>query len=125
MKTKQPNPIALVADQPISPLLQLFFECNHLKQLLRQGWLRRGIAPEQSESVAEHSFQVALMVLFLADAFPELDLQKSVLMALLHDCGEIYAGDITPHDPVTTQEKEALEQQAISALFSKIPHGDK
>ncbi len=49
------------------PLIQAYFELNHLKQLYRQGWLRVGIPPERCESVAEHSLGVALLCLFIAD----------------------------------------------------------
>jgi putative hydrolase of HD superfamily len=52
--------------------------------------------------VAEHSFFVALLCLFLTDSyFPEADASKLVRMALLHDVGEARAGDITPHDGVS------------------------
>lgn len=45
------------------------------------------------ESDAEHSWQVADMVLLLGPHFPELDLGKALMMAILHDKVEIFTGD--------------------------------
>lgn len=111
-----PNPAA-------GPLIQAYFELNHLKQLYRQGWLRRAISPAQCESVAEHTFGVALLALFLADShFPALDPLKLVRMALLHDLGEIYAGDMTPADNVPAAEKHRLEAESVQRVLGKLPH---
>jgi putative hydrolase of HD superfamily len=40
---------------------------------------------ERCESIAEHSFGVAVLALWLAQGRPELDANKIVRMALLHD----------------------------------------
>lgn len=45
------------------------------------------------ESDAEHSWQVADMVLLLGPHWPELDLDKALKMAILHDKVEIFTGD--------------------------------
>ena len=93
-----------------------------MKQLYRQGWLKRGIPRERCESIAEHSFGVALLSLWLSEAhFPELETGKVLRMALLHDMGEIYAGDITPGDDVSAEEKHLLEQQSVEQVLGKLP----
>lgn len=100
-------------NKEVSAIIEAYFEINHLKQLYRQGWLQRGVPPHLCESVAEHSFCVTLLSLFLADAyFPELDKSKVICMSLLHDIGEIYAGDLTPLDNVEAQVKQNLERQS-------------
>ncbi|WP_016879782.1 HD domain-containing protein, partial [Chlorogloeopsis fritschii] len=76
MHTKAPLPIALLEGKTTLPIIEAYFEFNHLKQLYRQGWLRHGIEPKYCESVAEHSFGVALLALFLADEY-SLDLDKT------------------------------------------------
>lgn len=106
------------------PLIEAYFELNRLKQLYRQGWLQRGIAPARCESVAEHSFGVTVLALFLADAhFAHLDRDKLLQMALLHDFGEIYAGDLTPADGVSREEKHRREAESVTRVLTKLPNG--
>ena len=46
------------------------------------------------ESVAEHSWRVALMAMLMEDEFPDLDIDKVIRMCLIHDLGEAFTGDI-------------------------------
>ncbi len=124
MQTKGINPAASLRGD-VSPLVEAYFDLNRLKQLYRQGWLKRGIAPGYCESVAEHSFGVALLALFLVDAcFPHLDRDRVLRMALLHDFGEIYAGDLTPADGISDEEKHRLEARSVARVLSKLPGGE-
>ncbi|WNG43321.1 HD domain-containing protein [Archangium minus] len=124
MQTKAPPPITHLQGRRTLPLIEAYFELNHLKQLFRQGWLRVGLSRERCESVAEHSFGVALLCLFLADSyFPEADATKVVRIALLHDLGEAYVGDITPHDKVSREEKLQRERDAVERILAKLPRG--
>ncbi len=126
MQTKAPNPATLLENEKISPWLAAYFEINHLKHLYRQGWLQRGLPPERCESVAEHSFGVAVLACLLAEAYyPDLDILKVLRMALIHDFGEIYAGDFTPDDRITPGEKNQLERESVARIFSKLPQGDE
>ena len=123
METKRAHAIRNLAGKESLPLIEVFFEFNHLKALYRQGWLRHGIPKEQCETVAEHSMGVALLALFLADAqFPELDKSRLILMGLLHDFGEIYAGDIVP-GKMSLEEKHDRERKSVERVFSKLPKG--
>jgi putative hydrolase of HD superfamily len=124
MDSKASIPVSQLHVSPVAPLIEAYFEFNHLKQLYRQGWLQRGVPHARCESVAEHTFGVAVLALFLADAhFPELDALKVLRMALLHDFGEIYAGDITPADGIDRGEKRRLERQAMRQVLRKLPRG--
>ncbi|MBL6981661.1 MAG: HD domain-containing protein, partial [Anaerolineales bacterium] len=103
-----------------------YFEISHLKQLYRQGWLQRGVSPDSCESVAEHTFGVALLAFLLADThYPDLDALKVLRMALIHDFGEIYAGDITPGDNIQPEEKNQLERVSVEQVFGKLPGGNE
>ncbi len=124
MKNKADNPGALLKGRQTSPLVELFYDLSHLKQVYRQGWLRRGIPPERCESVAEHSFAVAMLALFIADRFPELDRLRLLELALLHDFGEIHAGDITPQDAVPRDEKIARERESFTQVLRRLPSRD-
>ena len=123
METKAENPVGLLTDQEYTPLITAFFELCHLKQLYRQGWLRGGVPRERCESIAEHSFGVAMLALWLAHARPELDADKVVRMALLHDLGEVYAGDIISSDGVSEGEKHRRESEAVRKILSRLPDG--
>ncbi len=125
MNTKNPRPPTDFAPRQTSPLVRLYYEFNTLKQLYRQGWLERGIPPEECESVGEHVFGVALLGLLIAERhYPDLDAEKIVKIALLHDLGEVYAGDITPGDGIPPQEKRAAELSAIQKIFRDVPNGE-
>jgi 5'-deoxynucleotidase YfbR-like HD superfamily hydrolase len=126
MQTKATNPISLLAGRDISPLIEAFFEFAHLKQLYRQGWLKRGVPPERCESVAEHSLGVAVLAMWLGRAaFPELDVTRLLCMALIHDFGEIYTGDLIPTDAVNANEKHRRELASIQQVLAKLPHGEE
>ncbi len=82
-------------DDPSLPP-ELVDALGRLKETPRTGWLDRGIPAEETESVADHSFGVALLAWLLApDA---LDRARVVELALVHDLAESAVGDLTPYD---------------------------
>lgn len=124
MKTKADLPLASFGDQNLSPLAAAYFELVHLKQLYRQGWLRRGIPPERCESVAEHVFGMAMLAWWIADAhFPHLNRDKIIRMTLVHELGEIYTGDLVPADAVPVEEKHRREREGLWQVVGKLPLG--
>ena len=44
-------------------------------------------------------------------------------MALLHDFGEIHAGDLTPADGVPKAEKHRRERESVVQVLGKLPRG--
>lgn len=123
MVTKDDPPLGRLGEGG-SALLRAWFEISHLKQLYRQGWLKRGVPAENCESVAEHSFAVAVLCVLLIEAHDlPLDREKALLMALAHDLGEIRAGDITPADGVPPAEKARREREAVEAVLAGAPGG--
>ncbi|KAI8648874.1 5'-deoxynucleotidase [Fusarium sp. Ph1] len=93
---------------------------NGLKSLYREGWLRKGM--KHPESVASHSFGVALLCLF---APPELDRSKCIMIGIIHDFAECLVGDITPHDGVDKEQKSQLEGRAWRFIKEYLEHYDK
>jgi putative hydrolase of HD superfamily len=125
MQTKASLPLNFFADRELSPFLSAFIEFAHLKQIYRQGWLKRSVPLERCESVAEHSLGVAILALWLSRAcFPELDVTKVLCMALLHDFGEIYTGDLIPSDAVSADEKHLREKRSVEQVLGKLPQGE-
>ncbi len=80
-------------------LIGLFLEASALKRMPRTGWLLRGVP--HVESVADHSYSAALVALALADILCagggpecEIDLERVLLIALLHDLAEVRLTDL-------------------------------
>lgn len=65
-----------------------------LKRLPRQGWIRVGIPISQIESIADHSYNTAMLSLLLCDLhnslYPEKALEAEIVMrvAIVHDLPE-------------------------------------
>ena len=127
METKTTHPEQfLPALQEADPLISAYFEISQLKLLYRQGWLRRNVPSSLCESVAEHSFGVAFLAMHLANVwFPHLDQLKVMRLAVLHDLGEVYCGDLTPADGVDKQEKARREAVSVKTVLGKLPHGEQ
>ena len=101
--------------------LAFFYDFMTLKQRFRRGWLQRGVSPEKCESVADHSFGIALLAMLTVDTMPGVDKSKAVMMALTHELGEILAGDITPADRMSEAEKTEMEHQAVEKITDEYP----
>ncbi len=105
------------------PVLRAYCAAARLKGLYRQGWLQSGVPAERCESVAAHTFGVALLALWLVPAhYPHLGLLKVVQMALIHDLGEAFVGDLTPADGVPAAEKHRREARAVARLLDGLPN---
>lgn len=68
------------------------------------------------ETDAEHSFHVAMMVICFANDFSELNIEKCLKLALLHDVVEIYAWDTVLWDEKMEKTKDKREKDSIEKL---------
>ena len=70
------------------------------------------------ESVAEHSWRLAVMAYFVQDEFPEADMNKVIKMCLIHDLGECFTGDIPTFDKTKADEEQekSLLQEWVDTL---------
>ena len=71
------------------------------------------------ESVAEHSWRIALMAFFLRDEFPRLDMDKVLQMCLIHDLGECFTGDIPSFEK--TAADTAREDGLLARWVAGLP----
>lgn len=94
-------------------LANFLFEAATLKRLQRTGWQILG---GNNESIAEHSYMVAVISFTLAESL-KIDVERTLLMALFHDFIETRTGDIYKLSDlyVTADEKRAAED-AFSGL---------
>lgn len=74
------------------------------------------------ENSAEHSWQLALMAQILAPAFPEpIVLERVLTMLLVHDLGEIGAGDTSVFDASARAQAQERELVSMQALTKQLP----
>lgn len=69
-------------------LLEALHTAEKLKDTTRHCYTSKG----RHESVAEHSWRIALMAFWLRDEFPQADMDKVIRMCLIHDLGECFTG---------------------------------
>ena len=86
-----------------------------LKCNTRHSWTSSG----RHESVAEHSWRLAVMAMLCADEYPDLDISRVIKMCLIHDFGEAITGDIPAF--LKTTQNEVDEDNAVANLLSELP----
>lgn len=105
-------------------MLSILIELQRLKNLDRTGWSLRGLAP-RTESVAAHSFGVAITAMLLADQLTargvDVDSARVLRMALLHDWSEARIGDM-PRTATDYFGADARKEAELAA-FSDIVRG--
>ncbi len=102
----------------VRTLLEFLALAERLKTELRHSWLSDG----RQESVAEHSWQMALMAMLVHPGLEQpVDLGRTLRMILTHDLVEALTGDVPVFD---RSERKALkperEQAAIAEIRARI-----
>ena len=96
-------------------LLEFLAMAEKLKCNTRHSYTSSG----RHESVAEHSFRLALMAYMVSDEVPEIDTDNVIRMCLIHDLGEAITGDIPSFEK--TDSDEAAEDRAVSGVVNQLP----
>lgn len=68
------------------------------------------------ENDAEHSWHLAMMVLIFIDKFPDLNREKCLIFALVHDLVELIAGDVCAYDTKKLIGKKEREFEAFKKI---------
>ncbi|MCX8188417.1 MAG: HD family hydrolase [Nitrososphaeria archaeon] len=90
-----------------------------LKNMPRTGWLQKEIPSYDAETVAEHTFEVALITLAFAFKLDDkVDNGKVLTMALVHDLSESVLGD-TPK-ALTERLSEKVKHEIECETVKKI-----
>lgn len=104
---------------------KLYCEIYKLKNILRKGWLIRdagNISTGRVESDAEHTFSMCILAMEImakSDKYNNLDELKVYKMILAHELCEIDAGDHTPFDKITKQEKYDMELACVKRIATE------
>ena len=75
---------------------------------------------DKPESIADHMYRMSLMAMVAAKEMPGLDQNRCVKLALIHDLAEAIVGDITPNDPVSKEEKNKMESDAMAKIRAML-----
>ena len=99
----------------ITDLLSVLHTAEKLKDTTRHSYTSDG----RHESVAEHTFRLAIMAYFVKDEFPKADIEKVIQMCLIHDLGEAFTGDIPAFEKTTADEE--TEKRLLFDWVEKLP----
>lgn len=102
----------------ITQILTFLTEIEALKNVLRK---TRPVGLQRYENSAEHSWHVCLTALLLKDYANEpVNIDRVIKMMLVHDLGEIDAGDTIVY-AADTPDIKAKERACIARLLSLLP----
>ncbi|MBO6040577.1 MAG: HD domain-containing protein [Oscillospiraceae bacterium] len=95
--------------------LEILHTAERLKDTLRHCTTSLG----RRESVAEHSWRLALAAFLAAGEFPQLDTDRVIAMCLVHDLGECFTGDIPTF--LKTDADRGTEAERLESWLASLP----
>jgi len=96
-------------------ILKFLKEVELLKSITRHSWT----SSWRQESVAEHSWRMAIMVIVLEDEFPDLNIKRVLELTLIHDFWEAYEWD-SPAFKEQPKNKLEVEKNAIIKITASL-----
>jgi len=106
-------------DERFEKQVQFILEADKEKNIFRQTHLSNH---GRQENDAEHAWHMALMIYLLREyANKEIDLAKTMMMALIHDIVEIDAGDTYAYDAEGLVTQKEREEMAARRIFGLLP----
>lgn len=92
-----------------------------LKSIMRTGWIKRNVDPDYYESDSTHTMQMLAFasVYFRLYQPKNLDFNKVMEMILIHELGEVLAGDI-PEGDKQHATKHEIEERCIRNVFAGL-----
>lgn len=106
-------------EKQLAFILEIDKEKNILRQTHLSGYGRR-------ENDAEHAWHMAIMIYLLKEyANEEIDIARTMMMALIHDVVEIDAGDTYAYDTEGLTTQKEREEKAAERIFGLLPEEQK
>jgi putative hydrolase of HD superfamily len=117
-------------DKQLSNILEFFLTVQVGKELPRQGFLYSGFKRNEADSVAAHSYTVSIFAYMLASELKEdgweIDKDKVLKIALMHDLGETITGDIgTYAKDLARGVFDKVENQAFKILVRNFKNKEE
>lgn len=104
---------------PVQQIIDFILELEKLKAVTRKV---RPVGLDRNENSAEHSWQIALMAASLAQyAESPVDINRVISMLLVHDIGEIDAGDTMVFVEGGWEQRKAAELAGVKRIFGLLP----
>lgn len=111
--------------QKIRKIIKVLSKAGVLKEVLRTGWVLKGV--EDVESVADHTWRMGLLIMLLAPK--NLDRLKLLEMNTIHDLGEIGVGDIKWESGTKVISSKSVkhkdEMKVMNDTFGDYKNGKK
>ncbi|MCW3805094.1 HD domain-containing protein [Plebeiibacterium marinum] len=100
--------------------LDFITELDKVKKIIRQTLL---LDQSKQENDAEHSWHMAMAIIVFQEFsnFRDLDLLKTIKMALIHDVVEIDAGDTFAYDSKGNADKFEREKISAARIYGLLP----
>lgn len=106
----------------IEQIIDFIVEIEKLKNVHRK---TRPVGLDRYENSAEHSWHVCLCAMMLKDyANEEINIDRVIKMLLIHDLGEIDAGDTIIYDSESPELKQQ-EAAGVERIFKLLPNDEK
>lgn len=99
--------------------LAFLIEAERLKQITRSAWTSDG----SRDTVAGHSWRLALMAAVLYADDPEVDLARLLQICLVHDLGEAIRGDVPAPEQSADDGRTAAERADVARLTASLAPG--
>jgi len=107
----------------MTQVIQFLMEIDKLKGVQRR---TKVLGTQRQENSAEHSWHFAIAAMSLAPyAGDDVDIQRVIQMALLHDIVEIDAGDVLVYDLAARAAIHDQEVAAARRLFGMLPEAQR
>ena len=108
-------------ESKLKGLVEFWRLAARLKQEHRKGWVQK-LQLVEAESVADHSFGVALLTLYEGER-RRFDIAKLLKFALIHDLEEAVTGDFTPHDKrvLGARSVKRARRYGINYVLTRLP----
>ena len=106
----------------VQKTFRFIIELERLKSVLRK---TKPLGCDRYENSAEHSWQVCMLAILLANESPKpINVSRTIEILLIHDIPEIDAGDQIVYQPKDTGAIES-EKRAAARIFGLLPepHG--
>lgn len=107
----------------LDKLIEFSIDIGKLKRKQRKGWVVWHNI-ENSETTSSHIFRTALLAWGLGRE-EDLDLEKVIKMALVHDLCEVYGKDETPYAVLLPKDKDPEKMKEILKKHPRVQSSSK
>ena len=97
-------------------ILDFLKEIEKFKLVKRETYLSN----LKNESDSDHVWHLCMFILLFEKEFNDIDILKAIKIAMIHDLGEIYSGDIFAFSK-DKSEKNNKEKNGVIKILSRLP----